>query len=119
MINALLVLLVYQLIGEVLARTLSLPLPGPVLGMLLLFATLFLRGGIPTPLRATAETLLQHLALLFVPAGVGIMVHLNLLRNHWLPILATLILGTLLTMSVTALILNSALSMTQRRNGDE
>lgn len=115
MLNALLVLLLYQLAGEVLARALSLPLPGPVLGMVLLFATLFLRNGIPPALRTTAETLLQHLALLFVPAGVGVMVHLSLLRSQWLPIFTTLILGTLLTMSITALALNGAIMLSKRR----
>lgn len=114
MINAVLVLLVYQLAGEVLARALTLPLPGPVLGMLLLFATLIVRGGIPSALRTTAETLLQHLALLFVPAGVGVMVHLSLLQTHWVPILGALALGTLLTMGVTALTLHGALAIRRR-----
>jgi holin-like protein len=115
MINALLTLLAYQLAGEVLARSLGLPLPGPVLGMLLLFATLFLRGGIPPAVRTTAETLLQHLSLLFVPAGVGVMLHLSLLRSQWLPILGALGFGTLFTLSITALTLNGALALTRRK----
>lgn len=114
MLNALLALLVYQLVGEVLSRALGLPLPGPVIGMLLLFGTLFVRNEIPAALRSTAETLLSHLALLFVPAGVGVIVHISLLQRQWLPILATLLLGTLLTMSVTALLLQAALRITRR-----
>jgi holin-like protein len=76
MLNALtLILLVFQLIGEVLAQLFALPVPGPVIGMALLFVALALRGGPSVELRDTAQNLLQHLSLLFVPAGVGVMLH--------------------------------------------
>lgn len=105
MINGLLTLLIFQLIGEVLARWLQLPLPGPVVGMLLLFASLLWRGELPEQLRSTAQTVLHYLSLLFVPAGVGVMVHLGLLASQWLPVLISLVVGTLITMTVTALTL--------------
>ncbi|MDR2837511.1 MAG: CidA/LrgA family protein, partial [Azonexus sp.] len=60
MISALSLLLVFQLAGEVLARTLALPVPGPVIGMLLLFLFLALRGGASDELRQTSQNLLQH-----------------------------------------------------------
>ena len=74
MLSALTQLLIFQLTGEIIARGLNLPVPGPVIGMLLLFLMLMLRGGPSSELRTTSQTLLQHLSLLFVPAGAGIMV---------------------------------------------
>jgi holin-like protein len=102
-IPALSALLVFQLTGEVLARWLDLPVPGPVLGMLLLFVFLVLRGGPGDELRTTSQTLLQHLSLLFVPAGTGIMVHLHRVADEWLPLLLSLLISTLATLVVTAL----------------
>lgn len=102
MIEALTALFLFQLVGEVLARGLSLPIPGPVLGMLLLFGMLLARGSIQDNLRETAQTILKHLSLLFVPAGVGIMKHYALLQASWVPIVVTLIASTLITIAVTA-----------------
>ena len=111
MITALTWLLLYQLAGEVLARVLSLPVPGPVIGMALLFGTLVIRGHlgrpIPQPMQHTANVLLQHLSLLFVPAGTGVMLYLQLIADEWLPITAALVVSTLGGMAVTALILKA------------
>ena len=94
MLPALTQLLIFQLAGEVLARGLGLPVPGPVLGMLLLFVALLVRGGPGDSLQGTSQTLLQHLSLLFVPAGTGIMVHLHRVADEWLPLLLALLLST-------------------------
>lgn len=98
-------LLVYQLVGEVIARGLDWSLPGPVVGMALLFATLVIRGNLPQNLQTTAEGLLKHLSLLFVPAGVGVMLHLHLLRAEWQAISLALVLSTVATIAVTALVM--------------
>ncbi|UCV06854.1 CidA/LrgA family protein [Dechloromonas denitrificans] len=103
MISDLTVLLIFQLIGEVLARSLDLPVPGPVIGMLLLFLALLLRGGPGDGLRTTGQNLLQHLSLLFVPAGTGIMVHLHRVADEWPALLLSLLISTLATLVVTAL----------------
>ncbi len=95
-------LLLLQLIGEVLVVASGLPVPGPVVGMALLFAGLVVRGGLPEGLEATSQGLLRHLSLLFVPAGVGVVLHLSLIREQWLPIGAALLLGTLVTIAATA-----------------
>ncbi len=105
MIGALTLLLVFQLAGEVIARGLGLPVPGPVLGMLFLFLTLFWRGGPGQELRETAGGLLQHLSLLFVPAGTGVMLHFARVGAEWLPILVSLVISTVVTLAVTALVL--------------
>lgn len=117
MITALTWLLLYQLAGEVLARVLSLPVPGPVIGMALLFCTLVIRGHtgrpIPQSMHHTTNVLLQHLSLLFVPAGTGIMVYLQLIADEWLPITTALIVSTLGGMAVTALTLKALMRRQQ------
>mgnify|MGYP005871173353 FL=1 len=105
MIAAFAALLVFQLIGEVLARTFALPSPGPVIGMLLLVGVLLVRGATPHSLQNTATGLLAHLSLLFIPAGVGVIVHLATLQRALLPLLATLLMSTLITTVVTASLL--------------
>ena len=99
------VLLVYQLVGEVISQSLDLPLPGPVVGMALLFLTLLVRGKLADGLRDTAEGLLRHLSLLFVPAGVGVILHLHLIQSEWKAISAALIVSTIATIAVTALVM--------------
>jgi holin-like protein len=108
-ISALTALLVFQLLGEVIARSLDLPIPGPVIGMLLLFVALLLRGGPGEDLQTTSQNLLQHLSLLFVPAGTGIMVHLHRVSAEWLPLLVSLLVSTLATLIVTALVMKLCL----------
>jgi holin-like protein len=108
MVGAIALLLVYQLVGELLVLLLGLPVPGPVIGMLLLFLTLLIRGSTPPPLRDTAQGLLGHLSLLFIPAGVGVMVHAGRIAQEWLPILAALVLSTGVTIVVTALAMRAA-----------
>jgi holin-like protein len=111
MIGSLVALLGFQLLGEVLVRSLGLPLPGPVVGMLLLFLMLHLRGGLPEALRVTAQGVLQQLSLLFVPAGVGVMAHIGLISSEWLPVLLVIVVSTLATMLVTALTMGGLIGL--------
>ena len=113
MINTLALLLIYQLIGELSVRALGLPIPGPVLGMALLFISLLARGRVNDELREGASGLLQHLSLLFVPAAAGIMLHLQRIADEWLPLLAAVVVSTFAGLAVTALVLN-ALTRSQR-----
>jgi holin-like protein len=115
-INGITLLLIYQLIGETTVLLLDIPVPGPVVGMLLLFATLLLRGEGGESLQTTASLLLNNLSLLFVPAGVGMLVHLDLIAAQWLPILLTLILSTLITLSASAAIMWLATRLISRRS---
>jgi holin-like protein len=117
MLSALTQLLIFQLIGEVFARWFNLPVPGPVIGMLLLFATLVLRGGVDQELQTTSQNLLQHLSLLFVPAGTGVMLHLHRVADEWLPLLASLLISTLATLVVTALVMKLCLG-NKAKNGE-
>jgi putative effector of murein hydrolase LrgA (UPF0299 family) len=105
MLESFAVLLFCQLIGELTVLALEIPVPGPVVGMAILFSGLMLRGSIPDALAQTANGLLAQLSLLFVPAGVGVMTHLTLLGEQWLPLSASLIVSTLLTIAVTGLMM--------------
>jgi len=105
MLGAITVLLVYQLVGEVFVQLTGLPVPGPVVGMLLLFATLVARKGVPEGFRGAAQQLLSHLSLLFVPAGVGVMLHFGRLGREWLALSVALVASTVITIAVTALVM--------------
>jgi len=100
--TALVALIVLQLAGEVIVYALMLPVPGPVVGLVLLYAGLVARGGVPDNLRVTSDTLLQHLMLFLVPATTGLILHLQRLGNEWLPIILAAVGGTAVTMVVTA-----------------
>ena len=102
MIEAIALLLVYQLVGETLAYALGLPIPGPVIAMALLLATLALRPSLLARVKATGTTLLSHLSLLFVPAGVGVMVHFARLSDEGLAIVAAVVGSTLAAIVATA-----------------
>lgn len=115
MINTLLLLLVFELLGEVVVRLTSLPLPGPVVGMFALLGMLILRGRSWPELDAAATTLLSHLSLLFIPAGVGVILHFQRLGAEWLPLLAALILSTVVTLAVTVSLLDYLLRRGVRR----
>jgi holin-like protein len=111
-------LLVYQCVGEILARWTGLPVPGPVIGMVLLFATLLAKNVAPESLQTTASGLLSHLSLLFVPAGVGVMSHFHRVASEWLPIAVALVVSTVLTLAVTALVMRRLLERQDRRQTD-
>lgn len=115
MLAALTQLLLFQLAGEVTARGLGLPVPGPVLGMLLLFGWLILNDGPSEELRGTTQNLLQHLSLLFVPAGTGVMLHLGRLRDEWLAITVSLVVSTFIGMIVTGMVLQWLIDRRQRQ----
>lgn len=98
-------MLVLQSFGEVLARGLSLPFPGPVVGMVLLL--LALRSSVVRePVSVCADFLLSHLSLLFVPVGVGVMTHLSLVSQYGVRMLVVIVVSTLAGLGVTVLSLH-------------
>lgn len=102
-----------QLVGEALVYLSGMPIPGPVVGMALLLVGLIIKKGLPEELDHTASGLLKYLALLFVPAGVGVVQHFDLITQEWLPIAASLLLATLLTIIFCGLLMDKM----DRRNG--
>ena len=108
-LHALALLLAFQLIGEAATFALALPVPGPVLGMTLLLAAVALRRDLLARLRPTTSTLLTHLSLLFVPAGVGVMVHGARLAAEGLAIVGAILASTVLALAATALTVRALL----------
>jgi len=110
MIRAWFILLACQLLGEALRMVTGAPLPGPVIGMLLLAGALLVmrRGKVydaEGDLDRLSGQLIRHMGLLFVPAGVGIIAQADLLQAQWLPITAALVGSTVLGLLVTALVM--------------
>ena len=101
------ILLVFQLIGEVTAYYLNGFVPGPVIGMAMIAVVLVLTGGVRSLEPAhrhtleTSRSILANLGILFVPAGVGIIQHLDLIRDRGFALLAIVILSTVATLTVT------------------
>ena len=100
-------LLIFQLLGEISVRLLNISIPGPVAGLLYLLIVLliFKKFNKPAPdsLEQSSLILLNHLSLLFIPAGVGVMVHFQRIQDEWLAIIVALFLGVLITITTTAL----------------
>jgi holin-like protein len=94
-------LLLFQLLGEMSAHVISLPVPGPVVGMIVLLFVL--QAGLvrQDDLRAASRAALAFLSLLFVPAGVGIIEHLPRLAREWPALGASLLISTAATVAVT------------------
>lgn len=105
MLAAFAVLLLFQCLGEGIVFVFHLPLPGPVAGMLLLMVALIAFPRLLTLVEQAANTLLSNLSLLFIPAGVGIVVAFSSGNGHWLAIIASLVVSTVLALAVTGLIL--------------
>ena len=103
MLHALTLILIAQLGGEVIARSLALPVPGPVLGMVALtiaFATL---PKVREAVRPVAQGILGHLSLLFVPAGVGVIGNLSALQGMGLGLTLAILVSTALAIAAGAL----------------
>jgi len=101
MLGALSLLLLCQGVGELIVRGAGWPVPGPVVGMVLLFVGLLWYGRIPASLESTGGGLLRYLSLLFVPAGVGLIAHLDRIAANLAAIAAPVLVGTLITILVT------------------
>lgn len=96
MIPAFVIILSFQLIGEILARSLALPLPGPVIGLVGLMISGMLFPPLISRIRAVAQGVLAHLSLFFVPAGVGVVAHLDVLQRNGPALIAIVACATLL-----------------------
>ncbi|MGY6548016.1 MAG: CidA/LrgA family protein [Roseinatronobacter sp.] len=103
MIHALTLILACQLVGETLTRAMGWPVPGPVLGMALLFALMMALPRVAALVVPTGEGILRHLSLLFVPAGVGVVGHLNTLAGQGAGVFLALVGSTVLALIAGAL----------------
>ncbi|HRF09495.1 MAG TPA: CidA/LrgA family protein [Xanthobacteraceae bacterium] len=102
MLHAFAILLSLQLAGEALVRALSLPLPGPVAGLSLLLVWLIAKLPLPQSMDETTDGILKHLSLLFVPAGVGLVQQLPLLRDEGWKLLIVILVSVAVSLVATA-----------------
>ena len=117
MLNSIFVILFFQLVGEFIQKFLELSVPGPVIGLFLLLIILLMSKKnyykIPINFQInlinSAESLLNYLPLLFIPVGVGVVMHLTLLEDNLVPVMLVIIIGTLLTLAVTAFVMDRLL----------
>jgi holin-like protein len=107
-LQGLALLLLLQAAGEAIAHAFSWPFPGPVIGMVLLLLAVQWQA-LRAPVQAAADVLLAHLSLLFVPVGVGVITHLDLVSEYGFRLLAVIVLSTWIGLAVTALVLKAAL----------
>lgn len=105
MLIGLVTLLACWLAGEGLVHLLALPLPGNVAGLLILLLVSLVRRGVEPRTAEAGSSLLSHMALLFIPAGVGLIEHSALLAREGVAMFFVLALSTIITMGVTALTL--------------
>lgn len=119
MIRGFAILLFFQLLGEMAVRGFGWPVPGNVVGMtLLLLALIF--GVINLEwVTEAAELVLTHMALLFVPVGVGVMLYFDLLAREWLPIVAATVLSTFVVIAVTGHVTQGLAKETPGEAGDD
>ncbi len=128
MIASLGLILLCQLVGEIAVRESGLPIPGPVVGLLLLFVLLLGRDHLALlqrgPLKSggvekAADGMLAHLSLLFVPAGVGVVQQLDLVTEHGVGIFIILVLSAIVTLVVTSLTFLATSRLLARRRSAE
>lgn len=116
MLPALVLLLLCQLAGEAGTRALALPLPGPVLGMVLLVLALTAIPRLGTVMRPVTQGILGHMSLLFVPAGVGVVGHFAAFGGQGLGLMLALVLSTIAAISVGALTFAGVARLTGNRD---
>ena len=105
MIRGLIILLGFQGAGEIVSRLFSLPIPGPVIGLVLLLTFLIQRGKVDAPIDTVASALTKHLGLLFVPAAVGVVMFWPQLKTHFWAVSIALVVSVTATIAVSAAIL--------------
>jgi holin-like protein len=114
MIEAFTLLVLLQLVGDIAAHLSGLPVPGPVIGLVLLIGILAWRDAPPGALEPTADGLLSHLSLMLVPAGVGVVAQSSQLAAHGAAIALVVTVSTLATLAVTALAFRAVTRLTER-----
>ncbi|MGA0411675.1 MAG: CidA/LrgA family protein [Candidatus Puniceispirillales bacterium] len=116
MLNSIFTIFLFQLAGEFVQKFFELSIPGPVIGLILLLSVLLLKNRynrspstFERELVSSCESLLNYLPLLFIPVGVGVVMHLTLLEENLISVITIVILGTLLTLAITGFIMERLL----------
>ena len=116
MLNSIFTIFLFQLVGEFIQKFLEISIPGPVIGLILLLTVLLIKNkyfnastNFQNDLIRSCESLLNYLPLLFIPVGVGVVMHLTLLEENLISVITIIILGTLLTLGITGFIMERLL----------
>ncbi len=115
MLHAVAALLLFQLLGELIVRWTAWPLPGAMAGMVLLLGALILKGRVPEPLERASGRLFRHMMLMFIPLVAGVVMHYERISAEWLPFVAACLIGSAVTLAVTALTLQWLLARGAQR----
>lgn len=113
MLQGIFIIFLFQLIGEMVQKYFALTIPGPVIGLVLLLLALLLPGRRGATVKArfeqglatTSSALLGHLPLLFVPIGVGVVMHISELEESLLAVLGVIFAGTVASIGFSALLM--------------
>lgn len=105
LLTGVLILLLFQCLGEVIKAFFSLNIPGPVIGMVLLFITLCLRAKVPGAVIKTSQTLIPLLALMFLPAAAGLFFLGREFKDQWGAVLAAVVVGSILSLIFNGLMM--------------
>ncbi len=113
MLRSIFVIFFFQLLGEFFKKFFEMRIPGPVIGLILLLVTLiFLKKfkktaivNLKTDVINTSNYILSYLSLLFVPIGVGVVMHLSYLENNLFRVLIIVFISTILTIAGTAFLM--------------
>ena len=113
MLRSIFVIFFFQLLGEFLKKFFEMRIPGPVIGLILLLVTLiFLKkfkktaiDNLKADVINTSNYILSYLSLLFVPIGVGVVMHLSYLENNLFRVLIIVFISTILTIAGTAFLM--------------
>jgi len=95
MIQGLTIIFLFLFLGDSITYITKIPIPGNVIGMIMLTISLKIEIIKLDSVRPAAEILVKNMAFLFVPPGVGIMIYFNLIKREFIPIFLSYILSTL------------------------
>jgi len=121
MLRSLFLIFFFQLIGEAIQKFFEINIPGPVIGLALLLLTFIFLPKPSSPyqkikkeISETSHKIINYLSLLFVPIGVGVVMHINFLGDNLFKILAVIVIGTLATLVFTAFIMEKIINLEKK-----
>lgn len=121
MLRSLFLIFFFQLIGEAIQKFFEINIPGPVIGLALLLLTFIFLPKPSSPyqkikkeISETSHKIINYLSLLFVPIGVGVVMHINFLGDNLFKILAVILIGTLATLVFTAFIMEKIINLEKK-----
>ena len=123
MLRSLFIIFFYQLLGEAIQKFFEINIPGPVIGLILLLLTFIFFSKkftqskkIIKEISKISHQIINYLSLLFVPIGVGVVMHINYLGDNLFTIFSIIIIGTLATLVFTAIVMEKTINL-EKKNG--